>query len=80
MIDSGATALFISKRFVERNKIFKHTLPHEIVLYNIDGTKNQADSLQHFVQLQLTVGTYTEQLELLVTNLGPTEDVILGLP
>ena len=79
MIDSGATALFLNKRFVEKNNIYTHPLTRVIALHNIDGTKNKAGSLTHFARLTLTVGGYTEKLEFLVTDLGP-EDVILGLP
>ena len=37
MIDSGATALFINRRFVEKHKIVKHPLAHFISINNIDG-------------------------------------------
>ena len=79
MIDSGATALFISRRFIHKHNVFLHTLPREIPLYNIDGSKNTAGSITHFVRLRLSMGDYVEWLEFLVTDLGP-EDVVLGLP
>ncbi len=40
MVDCGATALFIDRKFVERHKIRTHSLHSEIPLYNIDGSKN----------------------------------------
>lgn len=79
MIDSGATALFLSKRFVEHNHIYKHPLEHVIALHNIDGTNNKAGGLTHYARLTLTVGDHEEKAEFLITDLGP-EDVILGLP
>jgi RNase H-like domain found in reverse transcriptase/Reverse transcriptase (RNA-dependent DNA polymerase)/Integrase zinc binding domain/Chromo (CHRromatin Organisation MOdifier) domain/Integrase core domain len=79
MVDCGATALFISKRFVKSNRIRTYLLPREIPLYNIDGSKNRAGGITHFVRLQLGVGNSDDWRELLVTDLGP-EDVVLGLP
>ena len=79
MIDSGATAMFISKRFVERNHVLKCPLEDPIGLNNIDGTANRAGGITHFVRLTLTVGDITKETEFLVTDLGP-EDLILGLP
>jgi hypothetical protein len=56
-----------------------HLLPQEIPLYNIDGSKNRAGGITHFVRLQLGVGDSDDWRELLVTDLG-LEDVVLGLP
>lgn len=71
MIDSGATALFISHRFVKKNNVYLHRLARDIPLYNIDGSKNSAGSISHYVRLQVLMGDYTEWLEFLVTDLGP---------
>ncbi|PIL32324.1 hypothetical protein GSI_05570 [Ganoderma sinense ZZ0214-1] len=79
MIDSGATSLFASKRFVRKHNVFKHPLGREIPLYNIDGLHNRAGGITHFVRLQVVMGDYAEWREFLVTDLGP-EDIILGLP
>lgn len=79
MIDSGATASFLSWRFVKTNNVNIIPLTNEIKLLNINGTKNKAGTLTHFARLTLTIGEYTEELEFLVTDIGP-ENVILGLP
>jgi predicted aspartyl protease len=79
IIDSGATALFISKRFVQRYHIICIPLPNTIALHNIDGSKNKAGSLTHFARLTLTIGSWNEPTDFLVTDLGP-KDIILGLP
>ena len=79
MVDCGATALFIDRKFVERHKIRTHPLHSEIPLYNIDGTKNRAGEISRAARLRLTIGESEEWREFLVTDLGP-EDVILGLP
>jgi transposase InsO family protein len=79
MVDCGATALFISEKFVEKNKVRTYRLQREIPLYNIDGSKNRAGKIARFVSLRLLVGEVEEWREFLVTDLGP-EDVVLGLP
>ena len=61
MIDSGATALFIHDRFVRQNNILRQPLNREITLYNIDGTKNTAGTITHFVRLTLKVGEHSEK-------------------
>ena len=79
MVDSGATALFISPRFVAKHHIIPRSLPREIGLRNIDGTENKSGSIRYSCTLTVTVGGYTAEHEFLVADLGP-EDVILGLP
>jgi hypothetical protein len=79
MVDSGATALFIDKKYAESQKMWQVPLEHPIRLHNIDGTLNKAGSITHKVKLSLKVGTDEEIFEFYVTSLGP-EKVILGLP
>ena len=79
MVDSGATALFISERFVRKNRIRTCPLQREIPLYNIDGSKNRNGEITRFASLQLCVGGQSKHREFLVTDLG-LEEVVLGLP
>jgi hypothetical protein len=79
MIDSGATALFVSKCFVQRHHIICSLLPNTIALHNIDGSKNKAGLLTYFACLTFTIGSWNEPTNFLVTDLSP-EDIILGLP
>jgi hypothetical protein len=79
MVDSGATALFIDKKYAESQKMWQVPLEHPIRLHNIDGTLNEAGSITHKVKLSLKVGADEETFEFYVTSLGP-EKVILGLP
>jgi hypothetical protein len=79
MVDSGATALFIDKKYAESQKMWQTPLEHPIRLHNIDGTLNEAGSITHKVKLSLKVGSDEEIFEFYVTSLGP-EKVILGLP
>jgi hypothetical protein len=79
MVDSGATALFVDKKYAESQKMWQIPLEHPIQLHNIDGTLNEAGSITHKVKLSLKVGSDEEIFEFYVTSLGP-EKVILGLP
>jgi hypothetical protein len=79
MLDFGATAVFINKRFILQHNILRHPLTRPIALYNIDGSINKAGSLTHFACLTMNISSkYTEKLDFLITDLGP-EDIILGL-
>ena len=79
MVDCGATALFISKRFVKTNCVRTHLLSHEIPLYNINRSQNRAGSITRTTRLRLQVGDTEEWHQFLVTDLGP-KDIVLGLP
>jgi hypothetical protein len=79
MIDSGATALFVSKRFVQHHYIICSPLPNTIALHNIDSSKNKARLLTHFARLTLMIGSWNKPIDFLVIDLSP-EDIILGLP
>src|ERR1700761_6640949 len=53
MVDSGATSLFIDHKFANKHRMIKMPLEHPILLYNIDGSKNEAGSITHKVRLAL---------------------------
>jgi hypothetical protein len=71
MIDSGATALFVSKHFVQRHHIICSLLSNTIALHNINSSKNKAGSLTHFARLTLTIGSWNKPTDFLITDLGP---------
>ena len=79
MVDLEATSMFISHKFVARQRMLKEPLPRKIILYNIDGTINKAGTIEDKVSLYLHIGDQERKWDFLVTNLGP-EDVILRLP
>jgi predicted aspartyl protease len=78
IIDSGATALFVNKHFVQCYHIIYSPLPNTIALHNIDGSKNKAGSLTYFARLTLIIDSWNEPTNFLVIDLGP-KDIILGL-
>ncbi len=79
MVDSGATALFLDKKYAEHQKMLQIPLEFPIMSYNIDGSLNEAGSITHKVKLILKLGQDKKKHDFLVTSLGP-EKVILGLP
>ena len=79
MIDSGATGIFVSEKFVSENHVVRKPMKHPIVLYNIDGSKNKAGSITHYATLRLQVGTFDKYVDCYVTNIS-NEDLILGIP
>ena len=79
MVDCGATALFISEGFVQRNRVRTHPLNQKIRLCNIDGSENRAGSVSRIARLRLRLGEVREWQDFLVTDLGP-EELVLGLP
>jgi hypothetical protein len=79
MVDSGATALFLDKKFADSQKMWQEPLEYPIHLFNINGTLNEAGSITHQVSLYLHVGDKDEKHNFYVTQIMP-ERVILGLP
>ena len=78
IVDCSATALFISERLIKTSYVYMHLLAHPIPLYNIDSSKNKAESIAWYICLHLWVGEVEEWWEFLIMDLGP-EDMILGL-
>jgi len=54
-VDSGASTTFISKRLVNDLQFRTQRFPQEIPLLNIDGTRNNAGSITHYVELTLAI-------------------------
>jgi hypothetical protein len=79
MIDFGATALFMGKHFVQYHHIICSPLPNTIALHNIDSSKNKAGLLTYFAYLTLTIGSWNEPTNFLVTDLS-SKNIILELP
>lgn len=79
MVDSGATALFLDRGFVQKHSIRTFPLRKPIGIFNIDGTANQGGDIAQFARQCLTVDGQEMWTDFLVTDLGG-EEVILGLP
>ena len=78
MVDSGATATFIHRKFIEKNSVRTRKLRNPIPLFNIDGTQNREGSITDVAVLDLVIGSHSERIVLVVTDIGP-EDLIIGI-
>ena len=79
MVDSGATALFMSKNYVVRERLQTFRLRNAIDIFNIDGSSNTAGCIREYVRMLMSVDGYEHSVDFLVTDLGG-ENIILGLP
>ena len=78
LLDSGATRMFIDKRFVEKNGFKLEKLNRPIKVMNIDETDNKGGMITHEVECNVYYKGHMERMQLDVCNLGRTE-VILGM-
>ena len=76
MIDSGATALFLSWKFVKKHHIIVQPLKREIRLNNIDGTANKAGQIIHLVRAQVVIEDHKVFLNLLIILLRDKDMMI----
>ena len=77
LIDSGATRLFIDQGYINRSRLTTQTLSKPIPVFNVDGTPNEAGSIQEVVDVVLCYQDHSEHVQFAVTGVGK-QDVILG--
>ena len=77
MVDTGATGDFIDQDFVARAKLPTCKLSQPILVYNVDGTLNEAGSIREVVDMIMTYDRHSERILLAVTRLGK-QSMILG--
>jgi len=77
MVDTGATGDFIDRDFVEKAKLPTRKLSQPIPVYNVDGTPNEAGSIDRVVDVIMTYKGHSERILLAVTRLGK-QSMILG--
>ena len=77
LLDSGTTGCFIDKSWALERRIELKPLKNPIPVLNVDGTRNQAGNITHFVSLIIKIGKHAEKLWCAVTCLGKTP-LILG--
>jgi len=81
LVDSGASTTFISKRLVKDLQFKVKRFPQEIPLLNIDGTRNNAGSITHYVELTLAVPHARGHISttiFAVTDIDD-QDIIIGI-
>ena len=77
LLDSSATGCFIDKSWALERRIELKPLKNPIPVLNVDGTRNQAGDITHFVSVIIKIGKHAEKLWCAVTCLGKTP-LILG--
>ena len=73
MVDSGATG-----DFIERAKLPTRRLSAPVPVYNVDGSLNEAGSIDRVVDILMTYERHLERILLAVTKLGK-QSLILGM-
>jgi len=77
LLDSGATGNFIDKDFVRTKGISTWNISHPILVFNVDGSPNEARQISEVVDMVLHYKTHSERMLLIVSNLGK-QSMILG--
>jgi len=74
LLNSGATGMFIDKKFAEENRMVMQSLDKPIRVYNVDGTLG---SITHEVTLMMSHKGHREKAVFKVCDLGKST-VIIG--
>jgi len=77
LLDSGATGSLINRDFVHSKGMNTQTLSHNIPVFNVDGSPNEAGQISEVVDVVLHYKTHSERMLLAVSGLGK-QSLILG--
>jgi len=77
LLDCGATGSFISRDFVRSKEMNTRTLSHNIPVFNIDSSPNEAGQISEVVDVVLRYKTHSERMLLAVSGLRK-QNLILG--
>jgi len=77
LLDSRATRSFIDRDFVCSKGINTRALSHNILVFNVDGSPNEARQISEVVNVLLRYKTHSERMLLAVSRLGK-QSLILG--
>jgi hypothetical protein len=70
LVDSGTTENFINPWTTEWLRLPIWKLQQPQIIYNIDGTFNQAESITHKCQLKIQFKDLIKAIDFYITNLG----------
>jgi len=77
LLDSGVTGSLIDRDFVRSKGMNTQTLSHNIPVFNVDGSPNEAGQISEVVDIVLRYKTHSERMLLAVSRLGK-QSLILG--
>jgi len=77
LLDSGATGSFIDRDFICSKGINTQTLSCNILVFNVDGSPNEAEQISEVVDVLLRYKTHSERMLLAISRLGK-QSLILG--
>jgi len=79
LLDSGATGMFVDRKFVEKHGFRMEKLDRSSKVTNVDGTDNVGGSITHEIECNIYYRGHVERMRMDVCNLEQME-VILGIP
>ena len=79
LLDSGATGMFVDKKFTEEHGFKMDKLEKPLIVTNVDGSYNSGGNITHEVECNVYYRGHQERMKFNVCNLGRIE-VILGMP
>ena len=77
LLDCGATGSLINRDFVRSKGMNTRTLSHNILVFNVDGSPNEAEQISEVVDVVLCYKTHSERMLLAISRLGK-QNLILG--
>jgi len=79
LLDSGATGMFMDRKFAEKHGFKMDKLKKPLIVTNVDGSNNSGGNITHEVKCNVYYRGHQERMKFNVCNLGRME-VILGMP
>jgi len=77
LLDSRATGSFINRDFICSKGINTRTLSHNIPVFNVDGSSNEAGQISEVIDILLRYKTHSERMLLAISGLRK-QSLILG--
>jgi len=77
LLDSKATGSFIDRDFVRSKGINTQTLSHNIPVFNVNGSPNEAEQISKIIDVLLHYKTHSERMLLAISRLRK-QSLILG--
>ena len=78
LLDSGATGMFMDRRFAEKNRLKMEKLERPLKVTNMDGSNNNRGNITHEVECNIYYKGHQKRMRFNVYSLRRTE-VILGI-